>query len=62
MPAHNAVHADDVAMLALLVEAGARLDVTDTNWRSTPAGWAKFLNKPKCLAFLTQRAAASVPA
>ena len=62
MPVHNAVHADDVAMLALLVEAGARLDVTDTNWRSTPAGWARFLNKPKCLAFLDQRAATAAPA
>jgi hypothetical protein len=57
-PVHNAVHADDVAMLKLLVEHGARLDVVDTNWRSTPAGWAKFLNKPKCLALLDQLAAA----
>ncbi|HLK24896.1 MAG TPA: ankyrin repeat domain-containing protein [Caulobacteraceae bacterium] len=51
-PAHQAVANDDVAMLSLLVEYGARLDVADTMWRGTPAGWASFMKKTKCLAYL----------
>jgi hypothetical protein len=51
-PAHQAVANDDADMLKLLVRHGARLDVADTLWRSTPAGWASFLKKPKCEAYL----------
>jgi hypothetical protein len=43
-------------MLKLLVEHGARLDVPDTLWRSTPAGWASFLKKPKCATYLASLA------
>jgi peptide-methionine (S)-S-oxide reductase len=52
MPAHSAVSRDDAAMLKLLVEQGARLDVVDTSWNSTPIGWARFLKKLKVQAFL----------
>jgi hypothetical protein len=57
-PAHQAVANDDPDMLKLLVEHGARLDVSDTLWRSTPAGWASFLKKPKCQAYLASLAEA----
>jgi hypothetical protein len=52
MPAHSAVSRDDAAMLKLLMERGARLDVIDTSWNSTPVGWARFLKKLKVQAFL----------
>jgi peptide-methionine (S)-S-oxide reductase len=55
-PAHQAVANDDPDMLKLLVEHGARLDVPDTLWRSTPAGWASFLKKPKCATYLASLA------
>jgi ankyrin repeat protein len=51
-PAHQAVANDDRDMLKLLVEHSARLDVADSLWGSTPAGWASFLKKPKCQAYL----------
>jgi hypothetical protein len=57
-PAHPAVANDDPDMLKLLVEHGARLDVADTLWRSTPAGWASLLKKSKCAALLASLAEA----
>jgi ankyrin repeat protein len=57
-PAHQAVANDDPDMLKLLVAHGARLDVPDTLWRSTPPGWASFLKKPKCEAYLASLEAA----
>ena len=52
-PAHSAVSLDDAAMLKLLVEAGARLDVADDSWNATPIGWVHFLKKLKTQAYLT---------
>lgn len=39
-PAHQAAIDDQVEILQLLVAHGARLDVHDTLWGSTPLGWA----------------------
>jgi peptide-methionine (S)-S-oxide reductase len=44
-PAHQAAVNDDVTMLELLVSRGARLDVKDTLWGSTPLGWASYMGK-----------------
>jgi ankyrin repeat protein len=57
-PAHSATVDDDVDMLKLLVEHGARLDVADDLWRSTPAGWARFMKRPACEAYLASLAGA----
>ena len=39
-PLHQAVLAGDAALVRLLVERGARLDIRDTIWQGTPLGWA----------------------
>jgi hypothetical protein len=57
-PAHHAVANDDPDMLKLLIEHGARLDVVDTLWRSTAAGWASFLRTPTCQTYLASLAEA----
>jgi hypothetical protein len=40
-PLHQAALAGHDEVVRLLVERGARLDVKDTLWQTTPAGWAK---------------------
>ncbi len=39
-PLHQAVLTGDEAVVRLLVERGARLDIRDTIWQGTPLGWA----------------------
>jgi ankyrin repeat protein len=39
-PLHQAVLGSHEAVVRLLVERGARLDIRDTIWRGTPLGWA----------------------
>jgi ankyrin repeat protein len=39
-PLHQAVLGGHEAVVRLLVERGARLDIRDTIWQSTPLGWA----------------------
>jgi ankyrin repeat protein len=39
-PLHQAVLGGDEAVVRLLVERGARLDIRDTIWHGTPLGWA----------------------
>jgi hypothetical protein len=39
-PLHQAVLGGHEAVLRLLVERGARLDIRDTIWQGTPLGWA----------------------
>jgi ankyrin repeat protein len=41
-PLHQAVLAGDEAVVRLLVERGARLDIRDTIWQGTPLGWALY--------------------
>lgn len=49
---HSAVGSDDVPMVRLLVERGARLDVQDRLWNSTPLGWAQHLGWSRSAAYL----------
>ncbi len=41
-PLHQAVVGGHEAVVRLLIERGARLDVRDTIWQATPLGWAKY--------------------
>ena len=52
MPIHQATVNDDVPMMKLLLDHGARLDMHDTLWNGTPLGWAIHTKKPKAEAFL----------
>jgi hypothetical protein len=49
---HQAAHDDHVALIGLLLERGARTDVRDTLWDSTPLGWAIFLGRVSARAAL----------
>jgi len=44
-PLHQAVSAESLACVKLLVEAGARLDVPDKIHSGTPLGWASYLRR-----------------
>ncbi|MBI2688702.1 MAG: ankyrin repeat domain-containing protein [Acidobacteria bacterium] len=44
-PLHQAICAGHLDTVKLLVERGARLDVPDTIYKSTPIGWASYLKK-----------------
>src|SRR5262249_60238913 len=41
-PLHQAVVGGHEAVVRLLVERGARLDLRDTVWQGTPLGWARY--------------------
>jgi ankyrin repeat protein len=41
-PLHQAVLTGNEAVVRLLVERGARLDIRDTIWQGTPLGWALY--------------------
>jgi ankyrin repeat protein len=41
-PLHQAVVGGHEAVVRLLVERGARLDLRDTVWHGTPLGWARY--------------------
>ena len=41
-PLHQAVWSGHDAVVRLLVERGARLDIRDTIYNSTPLGWAEY--------------------
>jgi hypothetical protein len=49
---HQAVLHDDVALLRLLIERGARTDVRDTIHDGTPLRWAQYLELPNATAYL----------
>jgi peptide-methionine (S)-S-oxide reductase len=51
-PLHQAALDDDLAMLTLLIERGARTDIRDTMWNGTPLGWAIHTRKRKAEAYL----------
>ncbi len=46
-PLHQAVAAGHEAVVRLLVERGARLDMKDTIYQGTPLGWAKYCGQPR---------------
>ena len=49
---HQAVLHDDVELLRLLAERGARTDVRDTVHDGTPLHWARYLELPDATAYL----------
>lgn len=51
-PMHQAAVDGDVAMLKLLALHGARTDIHDTLWNSTPLGWAVHTGKKDAEAYL----------
>jgi ankyrin repeat protein len=51
-PLHQAVAGGRDAVVHLLVERGARLDIKDTIWKATPLGWAVYCEKPALADFL----------
>jgi len=45
-PLHQAVAAGHEAVVRLLIERGARLDMEDTIYQGTPLGWAVYCGQP----------------
>ena len=58
-PLHQAALAGHEAVVRLLVEHGARLDIEDTIWHATPLGWAIHSEQERVAAFLRSRGATS---
>jgi ankyrin repeat protein len=46
-PLHQAAIDDNVEMIDLLLARGARIDIADTLWNSTPLGWARHQGKSR---------------
>jgi ankyrin repeat protein len=53
-PLHHAVCYDRLDVVRVLVESGARLDLEDTIYRSTPLGWARSCGRAAIAEFLEQ--------
>jgi ankyrin repeat protein len=51
-PLHQAVASGHAAVVRLLVERGARLDIKDTTYQGTPLGWAQHLGKTEIEKYL----------
>ena len=51
-PLHQAVANHHRAMVALLVERGARRDIPDTIWKSTAVGWAEYFGNREMAEYL----------
>lgn len=51
-PLHQAALAGHDAVVRLLVEHGARLDLKDTVWQATPEGWARYAEKSEIAEYL----------
>jgi hypothetical protein len=56
-PMHQAVAANHLPVVELLVERGARLDINDTLWHGTPLGWAEYCDRPEIAGWLRSRSA-----
>lgn len=54
-PLHQAALAGHMDVVRLLVERGAKLDVKDTLFQGTPAGWAKHAGRTEVEAYLRMR-------
>jgi len=52
LPLHIAALHEDLSTMELLVARGARTDIPDKLWGSTPLGWATHENKPRARAWL----------
>jgi ankyrin repeat protein len=55
-PLHQAVWAGHDAVVRLLVERGARLDIKDTIYEGTPLGWAEYGGRKEIAEYLRARA------
>jgi len=60
-PLHQAIAAGHDAVVRLLVERGARLDIEDTIHHGTPLGWAVYCDRPAIADYLRSRSAAGAP-
>jgi ankyrin repeat protein len=58
-PLHQAIAAGHLHVVKLLVERGARLDIKDTIYESTPLGWASYFDQPEIAAYLASKGASS---
>jgi ankyrin repeat protein len=58
MPIHQAVCAGHAGVVRLLAERGARLDVKDTIYQSTPLGWAVHCEQAEIEKYLRSRGTA----
>lgn len=56
-PLHHAAVAGHDAVVRLLVERGARLDIKDTLWKGTPEGWAEYGGHKEIANYLRARMA-----
>jgi ankyrin repeat protein len=56
-PLHQAVWSDHPEVVRLLVERGARLDIQDTVYQSTPLGWATYGGRTGIADYLRQHGA-----
>ncbi|GAA3400036.1 ankyrin repeat domain-containing protein [Paenibacillus hodogayensis] len=54
-PLHQAVQSGSFDAVRTLVEAGARLDVTDLVFQGTPLGWAKHMEQTAIAAYLNKQ-------
>jgi len=52
LPLHQAAIDENLELVELLVARGARTDIADTLWGSTPLGWAIHQGKSRARAFL----------
>jgi ankyrin repeat protein len=52
LPLHQAAIDENLDLMPLLLDRGARLDIPDTMWGSTPLGWARHEGKARSIAFL----------
>lgn len=57
-PLHEAVWRDDMDLARLLLAAGADLDAKDSEFHSTPLGWARHLGRPATAPLLEAAVAA----
>jgi ankyrin repeat protein len=58
-PLHQAIAAGHLHVVKLLVERGARLDIKDAIYESTPLGWARYFDQPDIAAYLVSKGASS---
>jgi ankyrin repeat protein len=56
-PLHQAIAAGHLNVVKLLVESGARLDIKDTIYESTPLGWAVYMDRAEIAALLREHGA-----
>jgi ankyrin repeat protein len=54
-PLHQAAFAGHEAVVRLLVERGARLDLKDVLWHGTPAGWARYAGRTQLAEYLERQ-------